>query len=107
MARHGLGEAIDRRQHEPQLGRGIGELAPQVEVAGPGDVRLLPVGSRVLDSVDSLWIGHELHRAVEDPELGLVEVSLEPVRLDQPLGLTQLLGAVGHGRSSDPVHESE
>ena len=63
---------------QPGFGNGNG-IVDQVGEHRAGHVGLLPVGTARLPLVATALTAHEVHGAVEDTEVGIVQVLTEPV----------------------------
>ena len=107
VARHRLAEAFGRGQHEEELGLRIGELVDQVEEGGTGNVAPLVVRASRLRPVGHARVGSDgaqVDGAVEDAQVRIVEMRLEPLGAHDGIGITVLhrAGSSAH-RAPDPA----
>jgi hypothetical protein len=86
-ATHRGSEFLGIRQHEAQFRVRRREVGLQIDELRTGDVALLEILAPGLDDVGDLRVRDQMDRAIEHDQVRLVEVSSEPVRLDQEFGV--------------------
>src|SRR5215831_14736281 len=71
------------------------KIALQVDELGTGNVALFEIGPARYDLIGDFRVGNEMRRAVENPEMGIIELPRQLLGFDQKLGMGKAL-AGGH-----------
>jgi len=83
----GLGELIERRQGEAELGLRVGEFAAKIEKGRARDVTLVVVGAAAFSVVAAFGARPEIGRAVEDTKRRRAHAAREFLGRNQRCGL--------------------
>src|SRR5215469_7898975 len=92
---HRYSECIRRGQHETKAMVLFRKIALQVDELCAGNMALFEIGPTRHNLIGDFRVGNEMGRAVENPEMGIIELPRQLLGRDQKLGMSKAL-AGGH-----------
>ena len=85
-------KCLGGRQHEAKAMVLVREITLQIDELPAGDMAFFEIGPARHDLVGDLRVGNEMRSAVEYTQLGVIELLLERVGLNQKLGMGKAFG---------------